>query len=91
MTTLAKQVLLNVVSFLTIRKQIESGLQYIEDEKPEHLGCQNKGPQRYFLRKLKYTKDLAGGERQRVFWKQQYEGTQGIIYMIDVTSSNEEK
>ena len=34
---------------------------------------------------------MAGGERQRVFWKQQYEGTQGIIFVIDVTSTFGEK
>ncbi len=34
---------------------------------------------------------MAGGERQRVFWKQQYEGTQGIIFVIDVTSTFDEK
>lgn len=34
---------------------------------------------------------MAGGERQRVFWKQQYEGTQGIIYVIDASASSEEK
>ncbi len=27
--------------------------------------------------------DLAGGERQRVFWRQHYVGCQGIIYLID--------
>jgi len=27
--------------------------------------------------------DLAGGERQRVFWRQHYTGCQGIIYLID--------
>ena len=34
---------------------------------------------------------MAGGERQRVFWKQQYEGTQGIIYVIDATAPPEER
>lgn len=34
---------------------------------------------------------MAGGERQRVFWKQQFEGTQGVIYVIDASSSTEEK
>ena len=27
--------------------------------------------------------DLAGGERQRIFWRQHYTGCQGIIYLID--------
>ena len=27
--------------------------------------------------------DLAGGERQRIFWRQHYIGCQGIIYLID--------
>jgi signal recognition particle receptor subunit beta len=27
--------------------------------------------------------DLAGGERQRIFWRQHYGGSQGIIFMID--------
>ena len=35
--------------------------------------------------------DMAGGERQRVFWKQQYEGTQGFIFLIDITSTAEQK
>lgn len=34
---------------------------------------------------------MAGGERQRVFWKQQFEGAQGIIYIIDATNSTEQK
>jgi len=35
--------------------------------------------------------DLAGGERQRVFWKQQYEGTQGIIFVMDLTFTKEDQ
>lgn len=27
--------------------------------------------------------DLAGGERQRIFWRQHYMGCQGIIFLID--------
>lgn len=34
---------------------------------------------------------MAGGERQRVFWKQQYEGTQGIVYIVDATTAPEDR
>ena len=30
--------------------------------------------------------DLSGGERQRIFWKQHYEGAQGIIFVISATA-----
>jgi len=26
---------------------------------------------------------LAGGERQRIFWRHNFEGTQGVIFLID--------
>jgi len=32
---------------------------------------------------------MGGGERQRVFWKQQYQGTQGIIFVIDASAPEE--
>lgn len=34
-------------------------------------------------------KDLAGGDRQRVFWRHHYAGTQGVIFFIDVSDSEE--
>ena len=26
---------------------------------------------------------MAGGERQRIFWRHNYEGTQGLIFVVD--------
>lgn len=30
--------------------------------------------------------DLAGGERQRVFWRQHYIGCQGVVFLIDAST-----
>mmetsp|Transcript_13061 Transcript_13061/g.15000 ORF Transcript_13061/g.15000 Transcript_13061/m.15000 type:complete len:183 (+) Transcript_13061:25-573(+) len=35
--------------------------------------------------------DPAGGERQRVFWRHHYTGTQGIIFFIDVSAVQEQQ
>jgi len=32
---------------------------------------------------------LAGGVRQRVFWRHHYSGTQGVVFFIDVTEPEE--
>jgi GTPase SAR1 family protein len=34
-------------------------------------------------------KDIAGGDRQRVFWRHHYSGTQGVIFFVDITDSPE--
>lgn len=31
--------------------------------------------------------DCAGGERQRVFWRHHYSGTQGVVFLVDVSES----
>jgi len=33
--------------------------------------------------------DLAGGVRQRVFWRHHYSGTQGVVFFIDASETDE--
>jgi len=33
--------------------------------------------------------DLAGGERQRIFWRHHFLGTQGVIFFIDISETPE--
>jgi len=33
--------------------------------------------------------DLAGGERQRIFWRHHFLGTQGVVFFIDITDTTE--
>ena len=32
-------------------------------------------------------KDLGGAERQRIFWRQNYFGTQGVLFVIDASDN----
>ena len=32
---------------------------------------------------------MAGAERQRVFWRQQYAGTQGVVFLLDASAPPE--
>lgn len=63
----------------------------IENKKFKYRRRQNKQPSNYILCIQEIMQDLAGGERQRVFWKQQYEGTQGIIFVMDLTFTKEDQ
>lgn len=60
-----------------------------EHKKLSYFWLENRRSVDLLLRIALMKQDLAGGERQRVFWKQQYEGTQGVIFVVDASSKDE--